>query len=125
MASLCITNSFFECTKETPQALHAEAMYLHSITSVTIHNNVFSKCCVDSIGGAVLISRCCSAENKETLIDNCKFLSCKGTSDCGGGLYAEHNEYDNFLINTLFSRFSNMRRGGIYFYYLSSVDLNE
>ena len=113
ISSFSVRHSIFEWDRDTQQAYDGGAICLYTIPSVTIHDNTFTKCYTTGLGGAIFLAESSTNAGTATIINNCKFLSCKGPFNGGGGVCDHHNnQYDNFVTDSIFCKCSTYRAGG-------------
>ena len=121
---LCIsvTNSIFEWTSTVNKmAWHGGGIYLNGIPTVTILNDLFSKCLVLYYAAGIYIEFCSTSSSTDNLIDNCRCFGCKGDSGVGGAVRIHHNyQYENSITNSLFCECKNTYGGALYLNYSGS-----
>ena len=115
ISSISLTDTFFEWTSSVnKQAYRGGALYLHTIPSVTINHDTFNKCYATFSGGAIWSYNCLTESTTKQVINNCRFITCRGVSDCGGSIHVDSKQYDNLITNSLFSDCSNFHAGALW-----------
>ena len=110
--------------KNTKQAQYGGAIYLKTVLTVVIYDDVFSKSNITKSGSGVYMEDCLTISSTSKVIESSRFLNCQATADsyAGGGicLYL-NNQYNNFVTNSLFSGCSGWFGGGVYLNYPSTT----
>ena len=120
ISSISVINSDFVWNKSSKQAYSGGALTVRFPSSTTIRDNTFTKCCIGSSGGAIYIQSS-SPDRTSTVIENCRILNCKGTTNGGGGICAHLNyQYNDLITECLFSLCTNYYGGGLYLYHPTS-----
>ena len=124
ISEISVAYSLFQCTSlMNEQAPDGGAICLYTVPSVTFHDASFIQCYVHGCEADVYMNQCSTKSGTRKVVDCCKFFSCKGVDNAGGGTCADNDQqYNNFVSNSLFSECADKWASALWLsYYSSSV----
>ena len=113
LSLVSVTSSLFLWNTNVQQAHCGAALFLHTVSSVAVHEDTVIHSYVLHDGGAVDIENGVSADIGKKTFYNCRFIHCRGAESNGGAIFVYQNNYNDFLTNSLFSSCSNNQAGAV------------